>query len=505
MEPTPRVHILLVEDDPGMMLLASERLSEIDGWQVATAASAADCRACLRGQHFDVVLLDRGLPDCDGASLIAEVLGLRPETVVVMLTGADSAASATETLQLGACDYVVKQPDLRHLEELPGVIRRCLERIRWRREEARLRSEMDLLLTAIRNTGDAVIMTDCERRVQFWNLAAERLFGWPADEVLGQPLPLVPPDREAESLMLTERARSGDPLVGVETVRQRRDGSLVEVSLTISAAVHADGTVRAYVGVMRDISERKLLETARADFLAMLTHDIRNPLGVVRGCAEMLTDSQLGAEDRESVSAIHHAAESIERMVADLLMSATIEAGQLKLMASRLPAVGLVAVAVDQFRNAAARHRVSLAAESSMDVGHVHGDRLQLERALGNLINNAIKYSGAGGRVSVGASRDNGLVHFEVRDDGPGIHADELPFVFDKYRRARGSEQIDGAGLGLYIVRHLVEAHGGYVSVRSQPGNGSVFTISLPAVRPDGERAGVTERSSGPTHPLLGA
>jgi two-component system sensor histidine kinase ResE len=345
---------------------------------------------------------------------------------------------------------------------------------------------MELLLTAIRNTGDAVIMADCDRNVQFWNVAAERLFGWRAEEILGKPLPMIPPDREQESIELTERARRGDRLVGVETVRQRRDGSLVEVSLTLTAAVEANGSVRSYVAVIRDISERKAIERARADFAAMLTHDIRNPLAVVRGCAEMLAESELHAEDRESVAAIHHAAETIERLVVNLLMSATIEAGQLSLAPSRVPVDTLLTSTVEQFRAAASRQRVGLKVAPSEACGFVNGDRLQLERALGNLINNAIKYTGPGGNISVAATRQNGSVLFQVRDDGPGIDDRELPYLFDKYRRVRGTQQIDGAGLGLYIVRHLIEAHGGSVTVCSTPGEGSVFTIHLPAEHDSG-------------------
>jgi two-component system sensor histidine kinase ResE len=480
------LQILLVEDDPGMVVLARERLVDVAGWEVTAAESAEQCRSLLACRKFDVVLLDRGLPDCDGALLIAELLAALPDAAIVMLTGADSAVSATETLKLGACDYIVKQPDLSHLDELPAVIGRCIERSQWRREEARLRSEMELLLTAIRNTGDAVIMADCDRNVQFWNVAAERLFGWRAEEILGKPLPMIPPDREQESIELTERARRGDRLVGVETVRQRRDGSLVEVSLTLTAAVEANGSVRSYVAVIRDISERKAIERARADFAAMLTHDIRNPLAVVRGCAEMLAESELHAEDRESVAAIHHAAETIERLVVNLLMSATIEAGQLSLAPSRVPVDTLLTSTVEQFRAAASRQRVGLKVAPSEACGFVNGDRLQLERALGNLINNAIKYTGPGGNISVAATRQNGSVLFQVRDDGPGIDDRELPYLFDKYRRVRGTQQIDGAGLGLYIVRHLIEAHGGSVTVCSTPGEGSVFTIHLPAEHDSG-------------------
>jgi two-component system sensor histidine kinase ResE len=477
----PPLQILLVEDDPGMVVLCIDRLTESRSWQITTATTAAECRQLLGGRRFDVVLLDRGLPDDDGTALISELLVALPEAAIIMLTGADSATSATESLKLGATDYVVKQPDLSHFEELPSIIERSVERTQWRHREARLRSEMDLLLTAIRNAGDAVVMTDCERRVQFWNAAAEKLFGWQSSEVAGKPVPTIPPEREAEADELTERASRGDPLVGIETVRRRRDGSLVEVSLSLTAAVHPDGTVRAFVAVMRDISERRALETARADFAAMLTHDIRNPLAVIQGCAQMLSESTLGVDDVESIGAIHHAAETIERLVINLLMSATIEAGKLTLVRGRVEVAELVSAVVDQFRTAAARQQVRLETDRSGDAGFIDGDRLQLERALGNLVNNAIKYTGPGGSILVGALRRNGHVHLEVRDTGPGIRKDDLPFLFDKYRRVRSSAQIDGAGLGLYIVRHLVEAHGGSVSVNSTVGQGSTFVMHLPA------------------------
>jgi PAS domain S-box-containing protein len=481
MTATAALQILLVEDDPGMVVLASDRLTDVPGWRVTTADSAAQCRERIAAQTFDVTLLDRGLPDCDGSTLIREILAAQPDAVIIMLTGADSAASATEALQFGACDYIVKQVDGSHLDALPDTISRSVERARWRREEAKLRSDMELLSTAIRAAGDAVVITDCEGHVRFWNLAAEKLFGWNAAAVMGTIVPLVPEERMAEALELMKSARRGDPLVGVETKRRRRDGSVVEVSLTLTAATARDGSVRAYVGVMRDISERKALERARTDFLAMLTHDIKNPVGVVRGCAEMLAESELSEEDAESVCAIHQAAATIDRLVTDLLISATIESGQLTLARNRVRVDDLVSAAAEQFRTAATRQRIALDVQSSIDTGYLEGDRYQLERALGNLINNALKYTGPGGRISVGVTRRNGRILFHVCDTGPGISSENIPHLFDKYRRILGNGQIDGVGLGLYIVRHLVEAHGGSVAVSSAVGRGSTFVISLPA------------------------
>ena len=474
------LQILVVEDDAGMALLVSDRLAEVADWDVTVATSAAECRARMAEHPFDVILLDRGLPDCDGAALIGELRALRADAAIAMLTGADSADSATETLKLGAWDYVVKRPDLKYLDELPAVIRRCAERVAWQREEARLRSEVELLSTALRSAADAVVVVDGDRRVRFWNAAAERLLGWNAGEVLGTEVPVIPSEGEMEFVDLATRAARGQPLVGVETVMQRCDGSRIDVSLTLTALHNRDGSVRAFVGVMRDISERKAIERAHRDFAAMLTHYIKNPVAVIRGFASMLADADPQTEQVECVAGIDRAAETIDKLVSDFLTSAMIETGMLTLAHERVSVSRLAQVCLHQFRAAASQKGIAL--EHSQDGGDasVRGDQMQLERALTNVLGNAIKFTPPGGTVTLDTVRQHDAVLLHVRDTGPGISAEELPQVFDKYRRVKGSERIDGAGLGLYIVRSLVEAHGGSVCVRSEPGGGAQFTITLP-------------------------
>ncbi len=474
------LRILLVEDDPGMALLVAERLAEVEGWNVSTAASAAECLSHIAEHAVDIVLLDRGLPDADGATVIADVLAHRPDAAIVMLTGSDSAASATETLKLGAWDYIVKRPDLAYLDELPGVLQRCAERLAWRHEEVRLRGEVDLLMAAMRTAADAIIVTDSEGRVRFWNAAAEHLFGWRAEDALGKALPRVPSERAAEAAHLEERARRGQPVIDVETVRHRADGAPVDVSLTLTAVFGPDGSVRAYVAAFRDIRERKALDRARRDFAAMLTHDIKNPLGAIRGFAALLSEAPLSPDDADCVAEIDRAGAMIERLITDFLLSATIEAGTLELARERVEVDGLVEDCVRQFRPAAAAQQIDLAREGRLGPVFVNGDRVQLERALGNLVGNALKYTPAGGTVTVGVGCEGDAVELRVRDTGPGIRAEELPHVFDKYRRVKGTERIGGAGLGLFIVRSLVEAHGGRVSASSEPGRGSTFTMYLP-------------------------
>jgi len=478
----PPVQILVVEDDPGMLVLAEDRLAEVEGWEVTGASAAAQCRALIATRRFDVILLDRGLPDGDGATLIGELIGAFPDVAIVMLTGADSAESATETLKLGAWDYVVKRPDLKHLDDLPAIVRRCVERIRWRRDETRLRHEMDLLLTAIRSTGDAVIMTDCERRVHFWNAAAEKLFGWRAEEVLGELLPVVPPDCEAEAAELSERARQGDPLVGIETVRRRRDGSLVEVSLTLTAAAHADGSVRAYVAVVRDISERKALERARADFVAILAHDIRTPLSVITGYTQIALDSDgVPDEVREFLLGTERSTRTLLSLVANYLQCSRIEAGQLILAKRPLAVNELLERVCQPVLTECAGRGVTLNTQLRAGLPLVDGDPVALEQVFANLLQNAFKFTPEAGCITIQSEHAGRYVVVSVIDTGPGVPTEELPKLFGRYRQAVGGHQRSGTGLGLFIVKTLVEAHGGGVCASSTLGVGSRFTVRLPA------------------------
>lgn len=482
MEELKELRILLVEDDPGMALLVAERIEEVAGCTVRTVGSGAECREEIGRSEYDVALLDRGLPDCDGASLIPALLAADADLGIIMLTGADSAMSATETLKLGAWDYVVKTANLSYLDDLPMVISRCAERLAWRREEARLRAEVDLLLTAMRSGADAVIVTDPDSCVRFWNAAAEKLFGWAAEETVGKPMPLFAGDRADSFGEMRESAEQGRPIVGVETVLPRRDGTLIDVGLTLTGVRSPEGVLRGYVIVFRDISDRRQLERDRADFAAMLTHDIKNPVTVIRGYASLMTESDLPEEMRECAEGIERAAGQINNLVTDFLMSATIEAGTLKLAQMPVNIPELVKGAVQGFRAAAARVNVEVSQDGEPADVTITGDRMQLERALSNLIGNAIKFTAGGGKVSVAATlQDGDSIVLRVSDTGPGISPETVPHVFEKYLREKGTHgRIDGTGLGLFIVRNLVEAHGGNVSVESELGKGSTFIIRLP-------------------------
>src|SRR5207247_956460 len=185
------------------------------------------------------------------------------------------------------------------------------------------------------------------------------------------------------------------------------------------------GHARTAVGIFRDVSEKHALEQLRADFLSMITHDIKVPLTVILGYTEMLTDPEPPPD----------------QIPPDIL--------------TRIP-------------------------ESGETIHALVADETWLKRVVTNLLGNAIKYTATGGRITVSTAREDGRVAVAFRDTGRGIPADEIPHLFEKYRRVRETKRTEGTGLGLFIAKTIVEAHGGDVRVESTPGAGSTFTVLLP-------------------------
>jgi signal transduction histidine kinase len=227
------------------------------------------------------------------------------------------------------------------------------------------------------------------------------------------------------------------------------------------------------------------LDRQRADqlaFLAGVAHDIRNPLGALKLATDMIPpDRPLPPEPRmrQLVTRIGRQIGRLERMAHDFLDASRIESGHLELRAEDCDARELVRVTLDLFEPAAASHQLEMSAPD--EPVRVQCDPMRIEQVLTNLVNNAIKYSPPGGSVRVAIARRPDAVVISVADDGVGMSADEIDHVFDPFRRGGGAGHgVPGAGLGLFVARRIVEAHGGEIAVDSTPGAGSTFTVRLP-------------------------
>lgn len=348
--------------------------------------------------------------------------------------------------------------------------------------EARLR-----LAAIVESSDDAIIGQSLDGRITSWNRGAQRLYGYTPDEIVGQPLSvLVPPEHPDELPDIIERVNRGEYIDHFETVRVRKDGTRVDVSLTISPIRNKEGEIIGASKIARDITARKEEDRRKNEFLALLAHELRNPLAPLRNGLEILrlatnapdaAEQARGAMERQ----LHH----LVRLVDDLLDISRISRGKLVLRKERMTLAGVVENALEVCGTLIEEHDDDLIVSLPDEPIYVDADKTRLTQTFCNLLNNAVKYSNRGSRIWLTVEREGEEVLIRVKDEGIGIPTEMLPQVFDLFMQVdRSLEKSQGGlGVGLTIVKRLAEMHGGSVEAHSEGyGKGSEFSIRLPVV-----------------------
>ena len=357
----------------------------------------------------------------------------------------------------------------------------------------RLTREALRLAAIVSSSGDAIVSKDLDGIIQTWNPAAERIFGYTAEEVIGKSITMIiPPDRLPEEAEVLSRVRAGLSVEHFETVRRRKDGTEIDIALTVSPVRTAEGQIIGASKIARDITEQRRLREAadnasrmKDEFLAVLSHELRTPLNTVLGYARMLKrdDARMTAEIRErALDALERNAEVLTRLVNDVLDTSRIVSGKLRLTLDNCSVDQFVGEAAETVRPAAEAKELDLSVAVTPGLV-VYGDRDRLQQVVWNLLSNAIKFTPHGGSVWIRAARHDGLVQIEVSDTGIGIPAEHQPYIFQRFWQADTtvSREHGGLGIGLALARHLVEMHGGSIAVESDGrGKGARFTVSLP-------------------------
>jgi PAS domain S-box-containing protein len=371
----------------------------------------------------------------------------------IQRTGADGRPALTATIIVDATD------------------RRAYER-----ELLRSRRNAEQLAAVLSAASDAVLSATPAGEILTWNAGAMSLFGFTEREIVGKHLRAILCLGEDEAIWQEFMAelRAGRP-VQREMIGHHATGRQVDISVGWTPHQGLLGELSRVSAIIRDIGARREIERLQREFLAMATHELRNPLAGIKGNAQLM--QRRGAYNERAVDAIIAQANRLDQLVGDLLLASQIEADHLELLPEETDLVVEARAAADALGVAEAGIRVEASAEPIL----VRADRQRLGQVFANLLANAVKYSRDSVEIVVRVGRTEDEARVAFIDQGVGIPPEALPRLFDRFYRAPGAaERAAGLGLGLFISLRIVEAHGGQIEVESRPGHGSTFTVVLP-------------------------
>lgn len=497
-------------------ILAFDRDCRYTAWNKAMERIAGLTRADVLGKcAFDVFpfLKETGEDKCLLAALAGELATSENRPYIVPETGREGFFQGHYSPLFDTEHNIVGGIAIIH-----DITER--KRAREAAQEAHQR-----LLFHVENTPLAVIEWDSDFRVSRWSASAERLFGWKAEEVIGKHVSEwhFVFDEDADAVAeVTYRQRVGAELLGVQHNRNyTKSGSILYCEWYNSVLHDESGQLVSVLSLVLDVTARKHAEEERAallarerdlrkhaeeadrlkdEFLATLSHELRTPLTSILGWSTLIRTGELDRTDNleRALEIIERNARSQARLIDDLLDVSRIITGNLQLDLHPINLAPIVETAIDALRPAADAKRISIVTALEPQSCLVSGDPNRLRQVIWNLLMNGIKFTRRGGRVdlrldcfptrrpSVSLSPSSGLssfVRLTVSDNGDGITPEFLPYVFHRFRQEEGSisRKAGGLGLGLAVVRHLVELHGGSVNAESPgPGKGSTFTVDLP-------------------------
>jgi two-component system phosphate regulon sensor histidine kinase PhoR len=425
----------------------------------------------------DVLILDWVMPGVSGIE-VCHFLRANSAYVrigILLLTVRQQTEQVVEGLSAGANDYLSKPYATSELKARVEALVRSIELLeRAEKAEATVRQ-------LLANVPDALVVLDEEQRITYANPEATKALRRLPESLIGASICGILPELSSDLFPATVGAEAF-PLPDIAL-----EGETYAPTVRVFPVDLGGGST---ILSLRNVTARRMAEVRRLDFYSIIAHDLRSPLSAMLMRSELIVSGKRGPVPREVVVDLQKVQGSIRvlvGMINDFLDLASIEGGEYKLVKEELDLLALAETAIDHLRPLLVSGELSFEVRSAPRPT-VHADRRRLAQVLGNLLSNAIKFTPRGGKIMATIEETDTYVEMAVEDTGSGIPEDQLAKLFQRYSRATSG--MAGTGLGLMIVRQVVEAHGGIVGVESTPGSGSRFWFRLPknATRA-GERA----------------
>jgi signal transduction histidine kinase len=459
-----------VVDDSPLDAQRARRVLEIPYEVEVFADGSAMLEHLASHRPPDVLVLDWVMPGISGIEVCRFLRtsgSVGTQLAILLLTMQTQTDDIVEGLAAGANDYLVKpyaDPELRA---------RVDALVRWNGLLERAQKAEASVLQLLEHAPDPLISVDRQRRISYVNGEAQRVLGRTAAELSGVPLREVLPTFAADQL--GDAARTSLPLTDIQLGEQ-------VFSPTIRSLPSSDDT--SLTIALRDVTARRQKESRRLDFYSIIAHDLRSPLGAMLMRTDLMLRGHRGILSAPVIGDLRKMDSNMRRLVAlinDFLDFARIEDAAHKMARASVDLAALMSEVVDEFRPLVESTRQTIRIDAETEVVVALGDKSRLQQVLTNLVANAIKFAPEGGLIALRALVRGDWCEVTVEDDGPGIAPDVVPTLFKRYSRGpTGHGSAAGTGLGLLIVREIVEAHGGTVGVDSAPGRGSRFWFRIP-------------------------
>ena len=493
--------VLVVEDDPGVATLERRQL-ERAGYTVNVAATVDEAMEIVRTGRINLAVLDLRLgAGTSGLDLYERMKADGWNIPAILVTGFPDEEVAIRALRAGIRDFVPKSSE--YLEYLPAAVDRVVAQARI---ERRLVDSELRLASIIGTTMDAIVMCDQALTIVLFNRSAEEMFGCSAADALGRPLDAFMPTLRVGDVAGPAGEKDGRLQRRLELDGVRCNGDHVPIEVTVSDVV-VFGT-RLFTVIARDISERRRIEAElreadrrKDEFLGMLAHELRNPLAAIMNAGEVLDRTLTDSRSLKLTGVVRRQTRALARMVDDLLDVSRVTLGKIRLTKEPLLLSQVATRAAESVREPIAKGGLQLDVQVEADPVWLDADATRLDQVLANLLNNAVKFTPAGGRITLSAGREGNDAVIRVRDTGVGIDPALLPKVFDLFVQADTSldRAQSGLGIGLALVRQVVMLHGGQVTATSGGiGQGSEFVVRLPTMADEhaSERQEVTPHAA---------
>lgn len=495
------IHILYIEDDPGLARLVQKKLQRA-GYVVDIASDGEQGVAKFEADSYDLMFVDQNLPVYDGLEVIRILgsKGILPPTI--MITGSGDEKVAVEAMKLGAGDYIVKDVGAGYIELLPSAIEKMLRQHRAieekRQAEEALRKSEERFRKLFEQSNDAIFIHQAGRIIDVNHRACEML-GYGKEQLLTMEIADLYPQEgftESSKKIATPQGLNSIESILFETVFRKADGTVVAVE--ISSGI-IDREKKIIQGIARDITERRRTEAelqkakeeaeianrTKTEFLASMSHEIRTPMNAIIGMADLLLETPLTPEQQQYVQVFQSAGENLLTIINDIIDISKVEAGHVQLETVDFDLTDVIEKICDVMAVRAHEKGLELVYSAMPDVPiALLGDPTRLRQILVNLIGNSIKFTEKGQVFiqveSHGQKNGNVELLFSITDTGIGIAPEKIDTIFDAFTQADSSttRKYGGTGLGLTISKKLVELMGGHISVESKPGQGSTFSFT---------------------------